>query len=183
MLLHLTDADGFDNGDQVPGRQAFDQSLRVIASMREPGKQSSCRLLWRHAVGFFKGYFTNALVIHRDFLERLSKFIRSGNPAQSEVTGTAFDPRADEPYDQPIRAFTSVAGLDTAVHGDCPRGQRWRGVRRDGCRKSKRARHTCRARRAVGAQAPIQRTGASCLRQRVLFLVIRISRSVLCNNF
>lgn len=34
MLLHLADADGFDYCDQVPGRQAFDQSLRVIASMR-----------------------------------------------------------------------------------------------------------------------------------------------------
>ena len=67
VLLHLTDADGLNDCDQVPGRQAFDQSLRVIASMRKPGKQCSRRLLGRHAVGFFKGYFTNALVIHGYF--------------------------------------------------------------------------------------------------------------------
>ena len=79
VLLHLTDADGFNHGDQVPGRQAFDQSFRVIASMWKPGKQCPCRLLGRYAVGFFKGYFTNALVIHGNFLERLSKLIRSGH--------------------------------------------------------------------------------------------------------
>ncbi len=80
MLLHLADADGLNDCDQVPGRQTFNQSLRVIASVRKPGKQCPCRLLGRHAIGFFKGYFTNALVIHGYFFERLSKCIRSEHP-------------------------------------------------------------------------------------------------------
>ena len=51
-------------GNQVTGCQAFDQFGCVIASMREPGKQGPCRLFGRHAVGFFKEYFADALVVH-----------------------------------------------------------------------------------------------------------------------
>jgi len=68
--------------------------------------------------------------------------------AQNGVTGTAFDPRADEPHDQPIRAFSSVAGLIPRFMAVTQMGQRRRRVGCDGCRKSKRARHTSRARRA-----------------------------------
>lgn len=34
MPLHLTDAEGFDNGNKVPCRQAFDQPFCIVAPMR-----------------------------------------------------------------------------------------------------------------------------------------------------
>lgn len=129
MPLHLTDADGFDHCNQIPSRQAFDQPFRVVASMRKPEKQCPCRLLRRHTVGFFKEDFTDALMVHEDLGEGLSKFIRSGQSAQSGVTETALDPRADEPHDQPNQAFSSVAGLMPLAMAIAQPGQRWRGVR------------------------------------------------------
>jgi hypothetical protein len=50
-------------------------------------------------------------MIHGNLGEMLSKCIRSTKPAQSGLTGTVLDPRANEPHDQPNQAFSSVAGL------------------------------------------------------------------------
>ena len=116
MPLHLSDANRFNNGNQVAGCQAFDQFGCVVASMRKPGKQGPCRLLWRHAVSFFKEYFADALMVHGN----LGKVVESDSFQQIRkrgVTETTFDPRAMASRDQSIRAYTSVAGTPTTRSG------------------------------------------------------------------
>ena len=64
VLLHLTNAKGFDHRDQVSGCQTFDQSLRIPASVRKPREKRLRCLIGRHGVGLFKEYLADALVIH-----------------------------------------------------------------------------------------------------------------------
>jgi hypothetical protein len=64
MLLHLTNANGFDHRYQVAGGKAFDQPLRIPASVRKPRKKRLRRLIRRHGVGLFKEYLADALVVH-----------------------------------------------------------------------------------------------------------------------
>lgn len=87
-----------------------------------------------------------------------------GTHAQSGVTGTAFDPRADEPHDQPNQAFPGVAGLIALSMAIA----RWGNA--DGClgvwgllEVKTRAAHLPRAPR----KAPRRLAGASCLLGRI----------------
>lgn len=64
VLLHLANANGFDHRHQVPGGQTFDQSLRILATVRKPREKRPRRLVRWHGVGLFKEYFADALVVH-----------------------------------------------------------------------------------------------------------------------
>ena len=168
--LHLTDADGFNHGNQVPSRQAFNQSFRVTASMRKPRKQCPCRLLRRHAVGFFKENFTDALMVHEDWGKGCRSTSARRNPAQSGATETVLDPRADEPHDKPNQAFSSVVAWHFCSWRWPHRSSAGGPFESVGCRccwKLKRARHTCRARHAKNTPATRRGILLTRLRQRL----------------
>jgi hypothetical protein len=64
VLLHLTNANGFDHCHQVSGGKTFDQSLRIPVSVRKPREKRLRRLVRWHCVGLFKEYLADALVVH-----------------------------------------------------------------------------------------------------------------------
>lgn len=129
VLLHLTNANGFDHCHKVPGGKTFDQSLGILASVRKPREKRLCRLVGRHGVGLFKEYLADALVVHG-------------------VSGWGcrrLDQRAG------LRAIGAVRCSRDPQASPTHRSECWRRAARRArwaCafRKSKRARQTCRAR-------------------------------------